>query len=200
MLTDIFGNLNSLFLEYGYWGLFVACLGLFPAEPLMALLGAARPDQLIQIGVISGLGEMFGAFITYGVGMLFKEDKLLELINRNGLFMNISEKGYLKSKNDVVKKGSLFLCVSRFIPWLRIATAVAAGFLRFNFIKFSLAVFVGTFGYAFLFALAGSKMHNGWDIVFGTIDRFNDVLLILIAVFVVYKIWSVYKKTKKANP
>jgi membrane protein DedA with SNARE-associated domain len=199
MLSHIFINLNDLFIDYGFWGLFIACLGVFPAEPLMAILGTLMPDQVIKIGIISGLGEMFGAYITYAIGLLLKEDLLIKNIKKNGLFLNITEEGYYKSKKDIMKKGTVFLTLSRFVPWLRIATAVAAGFLRFNLIKFSISVFVGTFGYAFLIGWLGSRFPDAWTKIYGFIDKFNNLLLLAIIAFIVFKIWSFYHKSKKSS-
>ena len=71
MISELIKNITIWFGGLGYWGVFFACLGLFPAEIVIAMVGAVKPNNLMEIAISAALGEMLGAIPTYLIGYYF---------------------------------------------------------------------------------------------------------------------------------
>jgi membrane protein DedA with SNARE-associated domain len=163
MISNWISIITIWFTKIGYWGVFFACLGLFPAEIVITMDGATMSNHLLEIAVAAGLGEMIGAWPTYLIGLFFSNKDILKFLKGKGKFLKISEDSYHNGYKSIQNKGIGYVFFSRFIPWVRVVSAVVAGFVRFNIIIFSLAVFAGTFIYAYAFAYIGTKIGNSWD-------------------------------------
>jgi len=182
----------------GYWGVFLACLGLFPAEIVIAMVGASMPENIIQIALVAALGEMVGAIPTYLIGFFFSKRDILHFINGKGKFLNISTDSYNHNHKSIKKGGAGYLFISRFIPWIRVVSALVAGFVRYNIVIFSLTVFAGTFLYAYGFAYLGAKIGFNWDKISnitGTIN--NGTLIVTVLVIVGYLLIKRWKRKRK---
>jgi membrane protein DedA with SNARE-associated domain len=180
----------------GYWGVFIACLGLFPAEIVIAMVGAQMPDKLIQIATVAALGEVGGAIPTYLIGRFFSRKDLLKFINGKGKFLHISEDSYNSGHKAIRKKGSEYLFISRFIPWVRVVSGLVAGYVKYNIFLFCLIVFAGTFIYSYAFAYLGSKIGFTWEKIENILNTYNNSMLILTVIVIAIYIW-VSKRKKK---
>jgi len=182
----------------GYWGVFLSCLGLFPAEIVIAMVGASMPNKLTQVALVAAVGETIGALPTYLVGFLLSKKDLLHFINGKGKFLNISTDSYNHNHKSIKKGGAGYLFISRFIPWTRTISGLVAGFVRYNILIFLLIAFVGTFIYAYGFAYLGAKIGSNWEKISSITGIFNNgMLLLTVLVVVVYVIGSKKKNSKK---
>jgi membrane protein DedA with SNARE-associated domain len=163
--------------DLGYWGVFISSLGLFPKEIVMAVVGAINPDSLLKIAFVGGLGASIGTVLTYHVGYYFRNKDILKFLNGKGKFLHISEEKYNKGEKFLKKGGAPFIFFSRFLPWVRVVTVLASGYLKYNFFTVLIAVFLGTSTYAYIFAYIGSKVGFNWDEIKKIIDVFNNSIL-----------------------
>lgn len=190
MISDILVKLTFWMGRLGYPGVFISTVGVLPAEVVITMVAATKTDQIFQIAAVASLGEVVGALWTYAIGYYFKDKDVLGFLNGKGRWMNISEKTFNKSNKYVKKRGFLYIILTRFTPGLRVAVLLVAGYLKYNVFAASVAVFIGTFIYAFGFAYLGSKIGFNWDQIKKVMDMINGGLTILtlsVIGFLIYK-------------
>ena len=165
MIEQWLGIIVEAISKWGYLGVFVSAVGILPAEVVMTIVGAVSPEfiSLIKIAVAGAFGEVVGAILTYLLGYYFNNKDIIGFLNGKGKWLNVDEESFTKTKKTFKTKGFLYIFLTRFTPGLRIVVLLVAGYLKHNLITASIAVFLGTFVYAFGFAYLGSKI--GFDLV-----------------------------------
>lgn len=177
MITDFLQQFTDWFVAHGYWGVFLATLGVFPAELVIALVAAINPEKVITISLIACLGEALGGLPTYLIGYLFNEEKVYAWLNGKGKFLGIKQLDVEKSVNSILKKGFLYIFISRLIPGVRVAATIAAGFMEMKIIPVTVATILGTFVYAFPIALIGSNVGSNWEDIQTHLGLYNRWLI-----------------------
>lgn len=181
MISEILKEITLWFTDLGYWGIFLACLGIFPAEVVIAMAGAIMPRNILEIATVAALGEVAGAYITYLVGYYFSNKDFLKFLTEGkGKVLGVNEKSYNEGYKSVRKKGVFYILMSRFVPWLRVVTTLIGGYFKLNIPLFSLAVFGGTIVYGYAFAYLGAEIGFNWDQIKKIIDTFNNASLGII--------------------
>lgn len=195
MISEILKEITLWFTDLGYWGIFLACLGIFPAEIVIAMAGAIMPQNILEIATVAALGEVAGAYITYLVGYYFSNKDFLKFLTEGkGKVLGVNEKSYNEGYKSVRKKGVFYILMSRFVPWLRVVATLIGGYVKLNILLFFLAVFGGTIVYGYAFAYLGAEIGFNWDQIKKIIDTFNNASLgiIFLGIFL-----YVYIKRKK---
>lgn len=181
MISEILKEITLWFTDLGYWGIFLACLGIFPAEVVIAMAGAIMPRNILEIATVAALGEVAGAYITYLVGYYFSNKDFLKFLTEGkGKVLGVNEKSYNDGYKSVREKGVFYILMSRFVPWLRVVTTLIGGYFKLNIPLFSLAVFGGTIVYGYAFAYLGAEIGFNWDQIKKIIDTFNNASLGII--------------------
>jgi membrane protein DedA with SNARE-associated domain len=195
VISEILKEITLWFTDLGYWGIFLACLGIFPAEIVIAMAGAIMPQNILEIATVAALGEVAGAYITYLVGYYFSNKDFLKFLTEGkGKVLGVNEKSYNEGYKSVRKKGVFYILMSRFVPWLRVVATLIGGYVKLNIPLFFLAVFGGTIVYGYAFAYLGAEIGFNWDQIKKIIDTFNNASLgiIFLGIFL-----YVYIKRKK---
>ncbi|HKM19710.1 MAG TPA: VTT domain-containing protein [Candidatus Dojkabacteria bacterium] len=199
VIAELVSTISDWLSTWGYLGVFVAAVGIFPAEIVMTIVGAVRPEfiSLVKIGVAGALGEVVGAAFTYLVGYYFRNKDIIGYLNGKGKWLKVDGDSFMKTHKKFKAKGFLYIILTRFTPWLRIVVLLVAGYLEYNFFLASLGVFIGTFVYAFGFAYLGSKI--GFDLakITDAINTVNNWLVILTLLVVGIIIYLNRKKVKE---
>jgi len=181
VISEILKEITLWFTNLGYWGIFLACLGIFPAEIVIAMAGAIMPQNILEIATVAALGEVAGAYITYLVGYYFSNKDFLKFLTEGkGKVLGVNEKSYNEGYKSVRKKGVFYILMSRFVPWLRVVVTLIGGYVKLNIPLFSLAVFGGTIVYGYAFAYLGAEIGFNWDQIKKIIDTFNNASLGII--------------------
>jgi len=181
VISEILKEITLWFTDLGYWGIFLACLGIFPAEIVIAMAGAIMPQNILEIATVAALGEVAGAYITYLVGYYFSNKDFLKFLTEGkGKVLGVNEKSYNEGYKSVREKGVFYVLMSRFVPWLRVVTTLIGGYVKLNIPLFSLAVFGGTIVYGYAFAYLGAEIGFNWDQIKKIIDTFNNASLGII--------------------
>lgn len=126
-------------LDWGYWGLFLASFLAasvlpFSSEAVLAGMLAMESDPWMAVGVAT-LGNWLGGLSTYWVGHLGK----WEWIEK---YMRVEREKVLKWKPKIDRYGSIFAVIS-FVPVIGDAIAVALGFFRANVWLTGFWMFIG---------------------------------------------------------
>lgn len=119
-------------------------------------------------------------------------------------FLERYRKYFLVTKHDLDKLDRLFLKYGDkivfwgyFIPSSgRSIVPIPAGVSRMNVYKFSLSTFFGSMPLNFLYVYVGIKAGDDLDIIFNYLEKFNYVLVVLLAVLVV---WYIYRHKNKKH-
>lgn len=183
--------------KLGYTGVFISSVGILPAEVVIVMVGANKPDKLVQIALATAFGEIVGGLITYAFGYYFRNKDILKFLRGRGKFLNISEKAFEKGKKDITKKGFIYLMLTRFTPGLRVLTLIVAGYLEYNVLSASIAILIGTFVYAYGFAYLGAEIGFNWFEIKGILDTINSILTFLTALAIALIIYKNRKKVKR---
>lgn len=194
MISELLREIAHWFQALGYWGVFISGLGIFPIEITLAMMGASNPNSLIMISLVASFAEAIGVLPTYYVGYYFRNKDLLKFLNGKGKFLHISEKSYNTGYKNFKKSGSVFIFISRFVPWIRAATSLIAGYVKFSPILLSLIVFPATFIYSYIFAYVGAEIGDNWDEIKRIIDTFNNATLALIVIGTIIYLYVNRKK------
>lgn len=181
--------------EIGYWGVFISSVGLAPAEVIIVMTAASMPTHLFNIAAAAGLGEAVGAIPMYLIGYFFSKKDIFKFLNGKGKIFNISENAYDSGYKSIKKYGPLYIIVSRFIPGIRIISALVAGFIKQNFITFFIFVFIGSFIYSYIFALLGSEIEFNMEQIKKFTNTSYGICIIVVIIFTV-----LYFKSRKKIP
>jgi membrane protein DedA with SNARE-associated domain len=198
MLFEWLEKIITLGQQIGYSGVFISSLGLAPAEVIIAMTAASMPEKLVEIAACAGIGEAVGAIPMYIIGYFFSKEHIFKFLNGKGKFLNISEESYDNGYKSIKKYGTLYVIFSRFIPGVRIVSALVAGFVKQNFINFFFSVFVGSFAYAYIFAVIGSEIEFNMDLIKKFTNTSYGIAIIIVVILTIIIIKS-SKKIKKAK-
>lgn len=197
MISDILTKITIWMGRLGYPGVFISAIGVLPAELVITMVAAAKPSEVVPIALTASLGEVIGALWTYGIGYYFKNKDILSFLAGKGQFLKISEDSFNKSNKSMKKYGFLYILLTRFTPGLRVAVLVVAGYLKYNLFLSCIAVFIGTFAYAYGFAYLGSRIGFNWDQIKKIMDMINNVLTFVTILVIGFLVYKNRKKIKK---
>lgn len=183
LITKIF----EILIKLGNWGVFVAAVGIFPTEIIMSILAASKEYSIWSIAFASGAGEFIGAFPTYLIGKIFSGKNINKWLNGKGKFLGINDESFEKSSKQIIKHGHIYIFLSRFVPYLRVVSGVAAGFLEINVFFFSASVFLGSYVYSLLIAYLGLKVGGDLETIKKYLNLFNKWILVIIILYFVIK-------------
>lgn len=185
-MDQLIGIVTEWLSRWGYLGVFVSATGLLPAEIAMTIVGAVKKDfvSLIGIGVAGALGEVVGAGLTYIVGYYFRNKDIIGFLNGRGKWLRVDGDSFTKTKKKFKNRGFLYIFLTRFTPGLRVVVLVVVGYLEYSFLSTSIAVFIGTFIYAFGFAYLGSRIGFNLNRITNAINIVNNWLVVLSIVVV----------------
>jgi len=206
VISDILIKATFWMGKFGYPGLFISTVGVLPAEIVITMVAATKPDELFPIAVVAALGEVVGALWTYAIGYYFRDKDVLEFLTGKGKWLQVTEQAFEKNHDYVKKHGFWYILLTRFTPGVRIAVLLVAGYLKYNVFSTCVAVFIGTFVYAFGFAYLGSRIGFNWEEIKRIMDMVNGaltVLTILLVAFILYrnrkKIIEFFSKKKSSK-
>lgn len=191
MFDILISKLLELLVDWGYKGLFLSSMGVFPTEIVIALLATTHQKSILGISLVSALGGLVGSYLTYFLGYLFTEENVYGWLEGNGKFLNIKRKEVEKSKERILEKSFLYVLITRLVPWLRVIASLAAGVIKVRFIPYSIAVFIGGFIYAFIIAFIGSQVDSDLESIKRYISLIDKWLVILFVTYILASL--VYK-------
>lgn len=197
MFSEFLKQVTTYMGNWGYLGVFISSMGIFPAEVVISIMGALKPSSLPLIALVASLGKALGSVLTYYLGKYLQSRDIFEFLNGKGKFLKISDSAYKRSQENVERNGLIYIFISRFVPWVRVVAALACGYLNYSVVKMVIAAFFGSFIYAYIFARVGAEVGFNWDWIMNFIDTFNYVVIsaVVISIFI-YIITKVLKRRK----
>lgn len=186
-MINILDIIYNWLTNFGYIGVAIASLGVFPVEILITVFTKDNYDNILIISIYSGIGSTVGALITYTLGFLFEEDKVYKWIT-NSKLIRVSKEDIERSKNSIHKRSVIYTFLSRFVPWLKIAVGIAAGIIKMNIFSFTISTFIGSFLYSAIIGYISFELGTNWEILSRYFQAINYLILGLVIVYIGYKL------------
>ena len=192
----------------GYWGLgFVMFLeNVFPPIPSEAVLPMAgwlafeKEGNFTLWGVtlVGIAGSVAGAFVFYGLGYWFGEERVRLLLRKFGKWFLLTEEDFDTALAWFDRYGEFVIFFGRMVPIVRSLVSIPAGIASMRLGLFSIYTAIGTGLWSFLLALAGYILGKNWTLVMDWIDQYEKVVLVLAVGGVTFFI--VNRLRKRQNP
>ncbi len=216
-LVDIINAISSwaqsLIGTLGYPGLaFVMFLeNVFPPIPseiILPLAGFMTTAQnttgvkfnLWAVVLVGCLGSVAGAWVFYGLARWLGEDRTRFLFRKVGKFLLLKEEDFDRALVWFKKYKGPVIFFGRLIPIIRSLISIPAGIAKMNPLTFTLFTAVGTALWSLVLALAGRLLGESWPVVSEFIDKYQNFVLVLLALLVFYFIATrVIKIIQKRN-
>ena len=171
---------------YGYIGIFflIAIENIFPPIPSEVILTfggfITRTTNLTPAGVIlaSTIGSLLGAIILYYLGALITK------------FTWFKKNNLDKTNNWFNKYGQKVVLFGRCIPIIRSLISIPAGINNMNMYIFLLYTVIGSLIWNTLLVYAGVILADNWHIFASLISKYSKVILLIITIYIFYKIWK----------
>ncbi len=203
MQEIIIGIMN----QFGYIGICLLILveNVFPPIPSEVILTfggfMTTQSEMSVLGVIlvATLGSVLGAIILYLVGRLINKDVIEKWLDgKVGKILRFKRDDVEKANSWFEKKGKWTVLFCRCIPIVRSLISVPAGMSKMPFMPFILLTTLGSAVWNTLLVILGNIAGNSWERISHVIDKFSDVILIvLIVAVIVFLVWHFTKKENK---
>ncbi len=201
MISEIFTFLANLFMQLGYFGIFIlmtleSSFIPFSSEIVMIPAGilAATGKLNLWFAVFCGvLGSLAGALINYIIGKYLGRNYLLK---HHKLFF-LKEKHLIKTESFFKKYGNLATFFGRLVPVVRQYISLPAGFANMKLVPFIIYTCLGAFIWVLFLALIGFYIGDQL-LIKGILNIYNLIIIGIIVIGVIFfVIW--YLKKKKNN-
>lgn len=181
-----------LILTLGYPGLALIMFleNLFPpipSEVVLPFAGSLVADgelNLAGVLVASTLGATLGTGLFYYLGARLGEARTRRLIQRYGRYVALDEQDLDRSLALFRRFERRVIFFGRFMPGVRTLISLPAGVARMRLGVFLLFTTLGTLAWNALLVGAGVLLGERWEEILATIDRFETVLWVMIALLV----------------
>lgn len=193
--------------QFGYIGICLLILveNVFPPIPSEVILTfggfMTTQSEMSVIGVIlvSTIGSILGAIILYLVGRLINKDVIEKWLDgKVGKILRFKREDVEKANGWFERKGKWTVLFCRCVPIVRSLISIPAGMSKMAVAPFILLTALGSAVWNTLLVILGNVAGNSWEKISHIIDKFSDVILIVLIIAVVaFLIWHFTKKEKK---
>jgi membrane protein DedA with SNARE-associated domain len=196
----------SLISSMGYPGLaFVMFLeNVFPpipseiVLPLAGSLTLTGRFSLLGVTLVGALGSVVGALFFYALGYWFDEKRVRWLLVRYGKYFLLSEDDLDRALTWFERFGEYVIFFGRMVPLVRSLISIPAGLAKMNLVVFTAYTAVGTALWSLLLAYAGRLLGQNWNVVTEWVDKYENVVLVIIALggaaFIGSRLWQRFGK------
>jgi len=206
MISSVIDWLN-LIEVIGYPGVAIAMFiesffAPIPSEiilPFSGFVAFGGSLNIYGVIVVATLAAYLGTLPFYFIGR-WGNEFVMEFLKKYGKYLFISQDDLKKGFDAFERYGGGIVFFGRLIPIVRTVISFPAGVARMNFAQFSIYTLVGAGIWSSILASAGFFLGDRWDMVSVYVERYENVILILLLVVVaVYIGWNIRKVLRKSN-
>jgi membrane protein DedA with SNARE-associated domain len=194
-------DINSLIMQYGYFGFFLFGLLNFvvPSEPVLTFAGFQIQQGRLNYFLVL-IAALAGSFvktsIIFGMGYILGKEFLIKYSRWTGF----KEAHLVYVKNRIATYGYRILTPLQFVPIVRRFLGGPAGILKLNFWRFMYYNLIGVaLWFSFLISL-GYIYGKGYSKVSPTFKLYLDYLIWAIGLFfviiILYEVSKHFRKNK----
>jgi membrane protein DedA with SNARE-associated domain len=182
-------------------GIESACIPL-PSEIIMPFAG-----YLVYLGHLNlfwtatagAIGCNLGSVIAYWIGAKGGRP----MVERYGKWVLMSHHDLDRMTRFFENYGSITVLLGRLLPVVRTFIAFPAGIARMPQWRFHIYTFVGSWPWCLVLAYAGKRLGESWNDprspFHEMFHRFHNAVLLLLAVGIVWFVWSHVRRGRQAN-
>lgn len=168
-----------------------------PSEAVMPLAGflvTTGRFQLIPAIVCGVIGSIIGAIVLYYFGVIFSGDKIRDFLDKYGKYFMTSTEDLDAADKWFSNYGHWAVLIARVIPIVRSIISIPAGFTHMPMGKFLTLTVLGTTVWTAFLTTLGVILGENWNKVGPTLQKFDYLILIIIAAAVGYYIFHKLRK------
>jgi len=163
---------------------------IFPFVGFVAAQGALSLPLVVAAGVV---GTFVGALFWYLAGCWLGSERLKKLIVDHGKVLHIRLRDIERAEHWFERYEIPTVFFARLIPLVRTFISVPAGFVKMNFLIFSLLTLLGSTIWIWLLSYAGFVFGERWESVVPYFERYEVMALAIMAVAIVFFLLKRYK-------
>jgi membrane protein DedA with SNARE-associated domain len=137
--------------------------------------------------------------ILYGVGRIFKVERLERFVDRWGRMLRVRKEDIRKADAWFDKYGIWTVLFCRIVPLLRSLISIPAGMSGMNIGLFLLFTVIGTLVWNTVLVTLGAVIGEAWEEIVAFMDVYSNIAYacIAIGVIVVLVLWLRRRKNKE---
>lgn len=192
--------------DFGYWGIFLLIFveNIFPPIPSEAVLlfgGALTINTTMNapgVVVAATLGAVVGAVVLYGIGKMFKLEKLkIIFAGRLGKMLRIKPENVEKAVEwfEQYENKAVFIC--RCVPIMRSLISIPAGMAEMNLTRFLVLTAIGSAVWNVLLVYIGVLLGAAWESIVPYLNKYIYLAIAVVgSAYLLYLLWGEIKKRK----
>ncbi|HQJ73360.1 MAG TPA: DedA family protein [Candidatus Dojkabacteria bacterium] len=191
MIQSIIDWLVNAISTIGYPGVFISVFlesffAPIPSEiilPFSGFVASTGKMDLVFVMVIATVAAYLGSLPFYFIGK-WGEKPVINFINKYGKYLFIQQKDVDKVFGAFDKYGKGVVFFGRLIPMIRTLISFPAGVAKMQFARFSMYTLLGSLTWNILLTYAGYQLGDHWSVVSKWIEKYQNVILVLIIIAV----------------
>ena len=195
--------------NFGYLGVFllIAIENVFPPIPseVILLFGGFMTTfsdmNIVGVIIASTLGSILGAIVLYYIGKILNKERLKKIItSKPGKILRLKPEDIDKADEWFDTKGNKTVFFCRFVPIIRSLISIPAGMSEMPIKKFLIYTAAGSLIWNAALTIAGSIVGENWTSILDIMDKYSHIILVLlIIIFVIIRILSIYQLVYKLD-
>ncbi len=206
MIQSIIDWLVNAISTIGYPGVFISVFlesffAPIPSEiilPFSGFVASTGKMDLVFVIVIATVAAYLGSLPFYFIGK-WGEKPVINFINKYGKYLFIQQKDVDKVFGAFDKYGKGVVFFGRLIPMIRTLISFSAGVAKMQFARFSMYTLFGSLTWNILLTYAGYQLGDHWSVVSKWIEKYQNVILVLIIIAVLLYIIRRIKSRRGAG-
>jgi len=191
MIQSIIDWLVNAISTIGYPGVFISVFlesffAPIPSEiilPFSGFVASTGKMDLVFVIVIATVAAYLGSLPFYFIGK-WGEKPVINFIDKYGKYLFIQQKDVDKVFGAFDKYGKGVVFFGRLIPMIRTLISFPAGVAKMQFARFSMYTLLGSLTWNILLTYAGYQLGDHWSVVSKWIEKYQNVILVLIIIAV----------------
>ena len=206
MIQSIIDWLVNAISTIGYPGVFISVFlesffAPIPSEiilPFSGFVASTGKMDLVFVMVIATVAAYLGSLPFYFIGK-WGERPVINFIEKYGKYLFIQQKDVDKVFGAFDKYGKGVVFFGRLIPMIRTLISFPAGVAKMQFARFSMYTLLGSLTWNILLTYAGYQLGDHWSVVSKWIEKYQNVILVLIIIAVLLYIIRGIKSRRGAG-
>ena len=206
MIQSIIDWLVNAISTIGYPGVFISVFlesffAPIPSEiilPFSGFVASTGKMDLVFVMVIATVAAYLGSLPFYFIGK-WGEKPVINFIGKYGKYLFIQQKDVDKVFGAFDKYGKGVVFFGRLIPMIRTLISFPAGVAKMQFARFSMYTLFGSLTWNILLTYAGYQLGDHWSVVSKWIEKYQNVILVLIIIAVLLYIIRRIKSRRGAG-
>lgn len=206
MIQSIIDWLVNAISTIGYPGVFISVFlesffAPIPSEiilPFSGFVASTGKMNLVFVIIIATVAAYLGSLPFYFIGK-WGEKPVINFIGKYGKYLFIQQKDVDKVFGAFDKYGKGVVFFGRLIPMIRTLISFPAGVAKMQFARFSMYTLLGSLTWNILLTYAGYQLGDHWSVVSKWIEKYQNVILVLIIIAVLLYIIRGIKSRRGAG-